>query len=100
MADSFNKRFLRAYKLYEVRLGRNVRHEEFAKTVAKAGRRKPPNASTVGRWKDDNVPDLATIALISKVLDVDPGWLAFGEASGKGEPEVPGKRNNGGRKAG
>lgn len=43
----------------------------------------PIPGPTVGRWiNGSNVPSLDTLAALARVLNVDPGWLVFGDLSG------------------
>ena len=39
-------------------------------------------SATVSRWENGEVvPDAELIAKLAKILDVSPGWLAFGETA-------------------
>jgi transcriptional regulator with XRE-family HTH domain len=45
-------------------------------------RDRPYTPTAINKWFNEGVvPDIATIAALAKVLQVDPGWLAFGDES-------------------
>ena len=62
--------------------GRKVPLEELGQLVAKEMRRREPFTPTaVSRWMNGRQePELAVMAAIARVFNVDPGWLAFGDA--------------------
>lgn len=104
----FKKRFFEAMLEYARIEGEMLTHVGLAKKVAKelGGKRrgKPHSASSVSRWKEGVIPDVATVAAIARVLHVDPGWLAFGEESASPAPAtvsdpVPVPRAKKGKKA-
>src|SRR5580704_2944477 len=45
------------------------------------GKGKALERSTIKRWFEGAKPDIDTIARLAKVVNVDPGWLAFGPES-------------------
>lgn len=47
---------------------------------------KAVHESAVGRWGRTAVPDARTVAAIGQACGVDPGWLAFGDASAAPAP--------------
>ena len=46
-------------------------------------------AEVVISWFAETVPDLQTIMAIAEICGVDPGWLAFGNASKAPTPSIP-----------
>lgn len=80
-ANGFGERLRTARGQREVR-GR-VSYEEIADAVAERTGRKPAHRPTsVGRWfKGESVPDVPSIWALANFFGVDPGWLAFGDAS-------------------
>lgn len=59
-----------------------VRRGEIAIRVAQIlGLPKPLPARTVGRYFDGRVPHCRVIGALAQAMHVDPGWLAFGDAS-------------------
>ena len=46
----------------------------------------PP--ATIMEWFAGTMPDVQTIQAVAEVCGVDPGWLAFGAASGAPAPKV------------
>lgn len=70
-----------------------LRYRERKVSLAEIGRRvaerlelpKPIPAATVQRWGASE-PDFDTVAAFAAVLGVDPGWLAFGDASSAAAP--------------
>ena len=52
--------------------GREVRQQEIAQAIGMS-------PSRVNRYFRDNMPPLGVILKLAHALEVDPGWLAFGE---------------------
>jgi transcriptional regulator with XRE-family HTH domain len=72
--DSFRQRLQQARLALGVRRGREVRQQEVAEMLGM-------NDARVNRYFRDVVPSLEVIAQLARALEVDPGWLAFGEDS-------------------
>lgn len=75
MADGtgLGQRIFQARKRLELRRGRSVSQAEIGKTLGVTG-------AAVGTWEGGKKePDLATIRRLAAALEVDPGWLAFGD---------------------
>lgn len=74
-SEPFRLRFLVAWQTYERALGRKVDRTELADAL---GVSRP----LVTAWeKADAPPPHDRILAIAKLCRVDPGWLAFGEAT-------------------
>jgi alkylation response protein AidB-like acyl-CoA dehydrogenase len=71
---------------------RRVTQAEVAEAAAKLLKRKGWTAAAVSRHFGGRVPDVRTIAAYAKVMGVDPGWLAFGDASEAPAPDVTAAR--------
>lgn len=85
------RRMFGARNHLERELGRSPTLEELgAETAKMAGRAKKPFApSVIARWlKGQQEPKTRDLWLaLAAVFRVDPGWLAFGEASAAAAPE-------------
>lgn len=85
----FGDRYRLALKCLELREGgANITDKEMVELVARATGQPPKAVTTANRWRKGAVPDLTTISGIARVCEVDPGWLAFGEASGAPGPDA------------
>ena len=62
---------------------------EVGKLVSTKGGGDPVNQTTVSGWLSENIPTLYDIYRLAKALDVDPGWLAFGNSSQAPGPDDP-----------
>ena len=86
----FAQRLFRAWYLFQLKKGGSATQEWLGRQVGKKlVDREPLSQSAVSRWMKGAKPDLETIAAIAEVLQVDPGWLAFGELSRAPAPEDP-----------
>ncbi len=86
----FANRLFRAWYLFQLKKGGSATQEWLGRQVGRMLPDKAPlSQSAVSRWMKGSRPDLETIASIAHVLQVDPGWLAFGELSGAPAPEDP-----------
>lgn len=97
--NAFNERARRAHLARQAAIGQELEQDEVGRQVARyLGAEEPIGQGTVSRWFRSSVPDLRTIAALALVLNVDPGWLAFGELSGAPKPHWanPGGGNPGG----
>jgi transcriptional regulator with XRE-family HTH domain len=63
-------------------------HDDLAKEVSRALGEAVPQP-TVSRWFRDRLPDAPTLCALADALQVDPGWLAFGDASKAPRPDDP-----------
>lgn len=88
---SWRERLLRAWLLHQLRVSGELTQERLAERVSKRLKLEEPlTQSAVSRWFRGAVPrDLATIVAIAELLQVDPGWLAFGPASQAPPPADP-----------
>lgn len=86
----FAQRLFRAWYLFQLKKGGSATQEWLGKQVGKMLTGKEPlSQSAVSRWMKGARPELETIAALASVLQVDPGWLAFGELSQAPAPEDP-----------
>lgn len=82
MLDSLGRRILQSRLALAAKRGRPVSQMEIARELGVTG-------VTVSRWEaDKKEPDLATIHRLARFLEVDPGWLAFGEAGATQDADV------------
>lgn len=79
--EGFGSRFFDAWAHLDRTERRRVKGVELAKRLGVSG-------SSITRWAEGTVPEVDTIALIASVCGVDPGWLAFGEASAAQGPRA------------
>lgn len=88
---SWAERLLRAWMLAQRRTGGGLSQEWLAQAVSwKLKLEEPLTQSAVSRWFRGSVPrDKAYIGAIAELLQVDPGWLAFGPASQAPPPADP-----------
>ena len=67
----------------------------FAFLVGEGLGREPVSAATISRWESgESIPDLSTLLQISRLAGVDPGWLAFGQASRAPAPQMNASRRS------
>jgi transcriptional regulator with XRE-family HTH domain len=85
--QGFSVRLFRAWHLLQIRKGGGATQEWLGKRVGRLLGEAELSQSAVSRWFKGATPDLDTIAAIAKALEVDPGWLAFGDASLAPSPE-------------
>ena len=85
--QGFSSRLFRAWHFLQLRKGGGATQEWLGRRVGKMLGEEEISQSAVSRWFRGSVPDLETIAAMAKALEVDPGWLAFGEASQAPSPE-------------
>jgi transcriptional regulator with XRE-family HTH domain len=86
--QGFSARLFRAWHLLQIRKEGTATQEWLGKKVGKVlGVSEPISQSAVSRWFRGATPDLETIGAIAKALEVDPGWLAFGDNSQAPSPE-------------
>lgn len=86
----FAQRLFRSWYLFQLKKGGTATQSWLG---AQVGRKVAPRVSisqsAVSRWMKGSRPDLEVIAAIAETLNVDPGWLAFGELSAAPAPEDP-----------
>lgn len=76
-------------RLLDARRGKEKAEGQGELTWAEVARRAGIQRSNLYRYKDGSgEPSLAELISIAWVFDVDPGWLAFGDASQAPEPGV------------
>ena len=77
---AFGTRFFQALQDLGKTEGTGVSQGKVAVRVAKILKEKTKRDNTVSQWRNGkSLPDVVTIFVLAKVLDVSPGWLAFGE---------------------
>jgi hypothetical protein len=69
-------------------MGRRVTQIEVGTAVGKSLGKMMPGP-TVSRHFNGRVPDIRTLSAYAEEMGVDPGWLAFGDASRAPPPDVP-----------
>ena len=90
-STTFPSRLFWAWSLLQSRLGRSVSQTWLATEMGKELGQGPLSQSTLsGYFTGKFQPtDLDRYIALAKVLGVDPGWLAFGEASAAPAPPNP-----------
>lgn len=88
--DTFGQRMFHAFTLLRLRRG-ELSQAWVADQLGKVmGKREGYSPSAVSRWMGGQEPgELETIIGLAQVLEVDPGWLAFGDASRAPAPSDP-----------
>lgn len=79
MPQSFADRLLRSWLRLQATEGRELDQMDLAARLAKVTGKPAVAQATVSRWFRGTVPDVVTMAALAKVVQVDPGWLAFGD---------------------
>jgi transcriptional regulator with XRE-family HTH domain len=89
----FGARVFEARLHLDRKVGRRVTLQRFAQMVGDELKEAPVSPSSVKRWEEGTVPDVATIAAIAAVCGVSPGWPAFGEGEGpEGASKAPARK--------
>ena len=79
---AFAERVRRARLARQVEIGRDLEQDEIGREIARYwGQQEAVKQGTVSRWFRGSVPDLRTIWALASVLNVDAGWLGFGDLS-------------------
>ena len=91
MEDTFRDRLFRAWALLQAKLGRSVSQSWLAQRMADELGQASVSQSTIsgyftGKFQPDTIDRWVALA---KVLEVDPGWLAFGDDSQAPPPPNP-----------
>lgn len=85
--SGFNDRVRRSHLARQAEIGRDLGQDEVGREVGRyLGLEGAVGQGTVSRWFRASIPDLRTIAALALVLNVDPGWLAFGDLSAAPKP--------------
>lgn len=85
--SGFHDRVRRAHLARQTEIGRDLSQDEVGREVARyLGLQEAIGQGTVSRWFRGSIPDLRTIGGLALVLNVDPGWLAFGDLSAAPKP--------------
>lgn len=87
MNQGFAERLEYALRLKELRERRDVGQKEIGKAVGELLGRKPLTQAAVSGWGKGSEPSFNVTTAIAVFVGVDPGWLAFGEASAAPAPE-------------
>ena len=82
MPQEFVARLLEAFLHLSGQAGRKLGYRDLGDRVGEILGEGPINQSKLTRWfNGETEPDLREVRAIAKACGVDPGWLAFGEAS-------------------
>lgn len=88
LLDGLRLRFVDAHRHLEDLLGRDMPRTAIGRRVGHFAGRTGFSSKVVGGWYDGGQePELALKIVIARALDVDPGWLWFGEESAAPAPE-------------
>lgn len=88
-SEDFHGRLFEAWSLWQGRHKRKLTQPALAEMLAQLSR-EPVSQSTVSDWfRARRKPDLESVEWLAILLGVDPGWLAFGDASNASAPGVP-----------
>lgn len=85
----FAERVFEARLHLDRRVGKRVTLKRFAQMVGDELKEAPVSPSSVKRWEEGTIPDVATVAAIAAACGVSAGWLAFGEGDGPDGGSVP-----------
>ena len=91
VGETFADRMSLSYtKLCRERQGqvRKLELGEFGQRIGARMMRAAVLPATIMEWFAGTVPDVETILAVADVCGVDPGWLAFGAASGAPAPRI------------
>ena len=84
----FRDRLFLAWSLWQGRNRRKLTQAELGVMLEKVGG-EAVSQPTVSSWFKDVLPGLHDVEHLAKALECDPGWLAFGPASGAPGPDDP-----------
>ena len=84
----FHSRLFQAWSIWMGRHHRKLTQGELGTMIGRAGGQ-PVAQNTISGWFKDVVPGVDDLEFLAKALEVDPGWLAFGDASGAPRPRDP-----------
>lgn len=74
LVSGFAERLFRSQLAFEAKTGKRLTRQDFAKMMG-------VSQPTASEWFSGNrTPSLEQVELISRKLEVNPGWLAFGGA--------------------
>jgi transcriptional regulator with XRE-family HTH domain len=86
--NGFRDRLRFAWLRLQMRRQKDLIHEDLALEVTRI-MGETVGTATISRWFRDRLPDAPTIGALADALEVDPGWLGFGEASKAPRPDDP-----------
>lgn len=75
----FSYRLRQSVKALELARGTDISQEELGALVGKAMGRDPFTGVAAHRWLKGRRPGYTIMIALAKLLNVRPGWLAFGE---------------------
>jgi transcriptional regulator with XRE-family HTH domain len=85
----FHSRLFIALSLWQAKHGRRLSQAKLGELIGRL-EGEPVPQSTVSDWFNEVVPSVHYMEPLAKALEVDPGWLAFGNASKAPPPTDPG----------
>lgn len=89
MPDSgFQRRMLEAILYASSVQDRKLSQADVATKVGKVLKKKQLTAAAVSRHFGGRMPTVPVLAAYAKAMHVDPGWLAFGDASDASAPPL------------
>ena len=92
MSETFRERMFRAWTLLQLRKGQQLSQQWLGRELGlELGRESAVDQGLISYWlSGKKTPgDYETMVGLARVLGVDPGWLAFGEASEAPGPPDP-----------
>ncbi len=90
MAAAFQNRFRWAYRaLEETEGGERISQAEIGRRMAERLPSGRSPAAVSEWWTGKSIPDTVTMAALADILEVSPGWLAFGEGDMRGYGPAP-----------
>ncbi len=93
MVAAFQNRFRWAYRaLEETEGGERISQAEIGRRMAERLPSGRSPAAVSEWWTGKSIPDTITMAALADILEVSPGWLAFGEGDAVPEQEERGPR--------
>jgi hypothetical protein len=84
----FRGRLFLAWSLWQVKHQQKLTQGRLGEMLGEVGG-EPVAQNTISSWFSRAMPDVHDIEYLAKALEVDPGWLAFGEASTAKGPDDP-----------
>jgi transcriptional regulator with XRE-family HTH domain len=79
--EGFSYRLRQAIKTLELARGSDFSQEELGRLVGEKLNRDPYTGVAVHRWLKGRRPSYAVLECLAQILNVPPGWLAFGDLS-------------------
>lgn len=82
LCNAFGRRLRSAVRRFDEAHDVDVSQSEIAEMAARIADEIPKRSSSVSAWfRGKSLPAMTTLVGLAKALEVDPGWLAFGELS-------------------